>query len=408
MPQYPDTGLLSLLDEEMRNIMFPYGNFMETAPGQVIITKGELPNFYIVITGSFQVSIQGKHANVTLENVPAGDCFGEMCLFNKAGATATVTGLDSGRLWYTNLSQFQRFLYDSDVAGCALLVGINTILSRRLKLANQLIRKSRIKPTFVSVRHRERHFATNLLGSLSPHSHHLDRNYLPEECKLKAVGVMSYLTDESLRILSEYGDYDEYVENTEIMRENSDLDRIFVVLTGRLEVYSEIDASPVHLGFAEPGECLGELSLFDPGPASASVQVAERAVLWSMGRDALGKLICEDPGLCGALLFGIAHGLEERLRHADELIARDHTEVVQTPLRNTQRITPLHPAQVSCGLFKVLNMAKQVGARFLKIRHREGTIKAAPPKVQDGVAPEDQLAYFKAQDLGPAFLSERP
>ena len=144
---------------------------------------------------------------------------------------------------------------------------------------------------------------------------------------------------------------------------------------------------------------LGELSLFDPGPASASVQVAERSVLWSMGRDALGKLICEDPGLCGALLFGIAHGLEERLRHVDELIAQDHSEAVQAPLRNAQPITPQHPAQVNCGLFKVLNMAKNVGSRLLQIRHREGTVKAEKPKVQESAPVEDQLSYFKAQDL---------
>ena len=54
------------------------------------------------------------------------------------------------------MEHLQQFLSDWPHAGCAAVLGINTILSRRLKRANGVIRSNQILPTFLSVRSKKR------------------------------------------------------------------------------------------------------------------------------------------------------------------------------------------------------------------------------------------------------------
>ena len=61
-----------------------------------------------------------------------------------------------GQLWHIDVEHLQNFLSDWPHAGCAAVLGINTILSRRLKRANAVIRSNQILPTFLSVRSRKR------------------------------------------------------------------------------------------------------------------------------------------------------------------------------------------------------------------------------------------------------------
>jgi hypothetical protein len=73
-----------------------------------------------------------------------------------------VTSVDVGRLWYIDVEHLQQFLLESPHSGCAAVLGINTILSRRLKRANTVIRSNQILPSFLSVRSKKRAEGVNL------------------------------------------------------------------------------------------------------------------------------------------------------------------------------------------------------------------------------------------------------
>ena len=153
----PRTGILSFLDDESRELLTRYGTITATSAGEVVIHEGKPQTcLYVVIMGVYSVTTKVTGRDVQLDTVEAGDCFGEVSLFQPGAASATVTSVQAGQLWFMESEQLQQFLFDAPQAGCALILGINTILSRRLKRANAVIRTNEIVPSFLSVRSRKR------------------------------------------------------------------------------------------------------------------------------------------------------------------------------------------------------------------------------------------------------------
>lgn len=78
---------------------------------------------------------------------------------------------------------------------------------------------------------------------------------------------------------------------------------ILIVASGRLRVMSRSpDGNDVFLADTLPGDTLGELSLFDLEPRSATVEAAERSVVVTVPRDTACALIRDKPDLAEELL----------------------------------------------------------------------------------------------------------
>ena len=159
----PRTGILSFMDDESRETFASYGSLLSTTAGQVIIREGE-PNLllYIILSGSFNISTQATNRDVHLDVVGPGDCLGEVAVFQPGVASATVISTEAGRLWCIDVEHLQQFLLEWPHPGCAAVLGINTILSRRLKRANAVLRSNAILPSFLSVRFKKRADSTQL------------------------------------------------------------------------------------------------------------------------------------------------------------------------------------------------------------------------------------------------------
>ncbi len=80
----------------------------------------------------------------------------------------------------------------------------------------------------------------------------------------------------------------------------------FIVLHGRLSVSQtvrgELESVLAELG---PGASFGELALFAPAPAAATVTAEERTVLWRVEKGGIDGLI-GDPDMAWALLKSLA------------------------------------------------------------------------------------------------------
>jgi CRP-like cAMP-binding protein len=147
------TGILAYMDDESREQFAAYGTAVSTSPGEVLIQEGAVnTRLYIVLSGTFNITTHLQRKEVHLDTVSAGDCVGEVAIFNPDRASATVTSLIAGRLWTIDADSLQEFLTDWPSAGCAALLGIDIILSRRLRHATAVIRAHEIVPGFISVR----------------------------------------------------------------------------------------------------------------------------------------------------------------------------------------------------------------------------------------------------------------
>ena len=90
-------------------------------------------------------------------------------------------------------------------------------------------------------------------------------------------------------------------------------DALFLVWNGSLEVLlaGTDDEVVARIG---PGDVLGEVSLMDPGPASATVRCDTGAVLLVLTRERLEELWEEHPRVASRLLTHLARTLAERIR----------------------------------------------------------------------------------------------
>lgn len=118
------TGLpFSLLSTEQRNLlvasMFP----IEIQAGTVLIRQGDIGHeMYIIETGEFEVSIDGKPVNHMLP----GTKFGEIALLHGIPRTASVTAITDGRVWAAEQKSFSAIRIRDDLCKKA-------IVSRALK-----------------------------------------------------------------------------------------------------------------------------------------------------------------------------------------------------------------------------------------------------------------------------------
>ena len=104
-------------------------------------------------------------------------------------------------------------------------------------------------------------------------------------------------------------------------------DRMYIVVSGKVGI--SISPDPAQKTFVStlgPGDCFGEMGLFDDLPRSATAHVLEDAKLLALDKFKLRGLIVRYP----ELLQGMLRGLSHRLRGANEMIARmraqDHKE----------------------------------------------------------------------------------
>jgi CRP/FNR family cyclic AMP-dependent transcriptional regulator len=183
---------------------------------------------------------------------------------------------------------------------------------------------------------------------------------------LPPLGILAGLSDLSLANLASFGRYHQFPAGTEIIREGKRQDRFYVVVTGQLEITTRTGGTEMPLGTATAGECLGEVSLLEPGPASASVRVVKDATMWSMDIDDLRCYLTEHTGGAGALLMGMASCLSRRLRQTNLLIVQHRMMPVETLPQGRERAITAGNTPVHIGFFDRLKK-KLVAERKIRI-----------------------------------------
>lgn len=99
-----------------------------------------------------------------------------------------------------------------------------------------------------------------------------------------------------------------------LVREGAESDALYFVLSGRLTASLTNEDQTVELGGIGPGEWVGEVSMIDPGPATATVTAEEETHLLRLGQEEFRKLTAANSTLANALLRSLCAVLIDRLR----------------------------------------------------------------------------------------------
>ncbi|HEV7888420.1 MAG TPA: cyclic nucleotide-binding domain-containing protein, partial [Acidimicrobiales bacterium] len=103
-----------------------------------------------------------------------------------------------------------------------------------------------------------------------------------------------------------------------VITQGSPFDALLLVWDGELNVSIETGDGEREIGHVGPGAFLGEASLLDPGPASATVTADQGCLLLRLDRPAFDGLCAERPALACLLLEELSRVLASRVRAAGD------------------------------------------------------------------------------------------
>jgi CRP-like cAMP-binding protein len=138
---------------------------------------------------------------------------------------------------------------------------------------------------------------------------------------LPALGFARDLNDDERRQLSAYGDFTAAEDGQAIIVEGRPQDSLSMVVSGTVHVQTEAGGRHVLLSSLRAGDVIGEVNIFDPAEASATVVASGFAVLWSISRSKLDAFMHHHPAASSKVLLTIATTLSKKLRRTNEKAA---------------------------------------------------------------------------------------
>ena len=103
-----------------------------------------------------------------------------------------------------------------------------------------------------------------------------------------------------------------------LFHEGDEGDKLYIVTDGKVKLgRTSADGRENLLAILGPGQMFGELSLFDPGPRSATVTAVTDCTMKSLSHDELGRWLNGRPEVARGLLLQLAG----RLRKANDVAA---------------------------------------------------------------------------------------
>ncbi|MBI3964585.1 MAG: cyclic nucleotide-binding domain-containing protein [Chloroflexi bacterium] len=148
------------------------------------------------------------------------------------------------------------------------------------------------------------------------------------ESPLALLALFRDLDREFVRELTSLAEEQAYSEGDLLAVEGEPGDCLYLIASGHVEIsVRDTNGEAIVLTYLGPGEYVGELSLLDGRPRSATVRVIDPCVCLRLGREEFQRALAARPHVALALLPALA----ERLRDADHRIAELASQVVGRP-----------------------------------------------------------------------------
>jgi len=133
------------------------------------------------------------------------------------------------------------------------------------------------------------------------------------------------LSEKDLQTVSTYGSVKQYEKNHLLINEGEVNTELYVLLKGQVEVFlpkksdhtNKTRATKINLGRLMPGDCLGEYSVVDNDPASASVVTLETCDLFRIPKTNFETIVNSYDHLAKMIYKNMLHVLIKRARDFD-------------------------------------------------------------------------------------------
>ena len=151
----------------------------------------------------------------------------------------------------------------------------------------------------------------------------------PRPGALRRIRILAGLTDAQLERFARFTELYQVPQWTEIVKQGSPGDAMYLVLEGEVRVRLMIAGKESVLATLAAGEFFGEVALFDHGPRSADVVANEDSLLLKIPAGAFQRFLSEAPDQAASFLFAMCKTLIARIR-ADNKRFRDSVAFMRT------------------------------------------------------------------------------
>ncbi len=152
--------------------------------------------------------------------------------------------------------------------------------------------------------------------------------HMKELIALKRVPLFSTLTLEQLASIDRLMVTRHYVKGEPIFRKGDVGAELYVVLDGEIRVHLDHDGHEVTLARHGPSKVVGEMSVFDDQPRSASAEATQDTTARVLRRDRMQAIVHEHP----EVLLEFVKNLSQRLRVMNEQLESASAGDVPTPV----------------------------------------------------------------------------
>jgi len=139
-------------------------------------------------------------------------------------------------------------------------------------------------------------------------------------CILNKISIFAGLSQDQIDCLFQQLQEVTYDPREIIFEQGSEPSHIYIVLTGKVKLISDIDSDPFELVVFEPGCCFGEASIIGIMHHSATALALEKTDLAILSRKTLLSLYKTNRDIFSILIFNIAREVCRRLHKSEEIM----------------------------------------------------------------------------------------
>jgi CRP-like cAMP-binding protein len=132
---------------------------------------------------------------------------------------------------------------------------------------------------------------------------------------LKGIEIFADLPDDDLHKIACIGEKLLFESDAEIFHENDMESHLYIVISGRVQVYADIsktDTAVLHTIL--PGKLFGEFAFIDQKARSATAVAKEQSEVMKFERDKMMELFNVNPAMGYAVMFRVSQILARRIR----------------------------------------------------------------------------------------------
>ena len=135
---------------------------------------------------------------------------------------------------------------------------------------------------------------------------------------LSKLDVFNFLEEHDYNVIEKYMFPHEYEEGSFVFKEGAHGGYMFFIVEGEVEVIKQFDNKKHTIAKLSKGRSVGEMSLIDGSPRSATVRASTNLKLIVLKREDFIRLNEEEPAIANKVLMGIATLLSLSLRETND------------------------------------------------------------------------------------------